>query len=160
MKTFEVREIGTVTFINEEICLHIHREYRKALTGIDGFSHLVVTWWCDQLDHEEMRQVLETPKPYRMAPDVLGIFATRSPMRPNPIALNSVQITHVDIDEGNIYIAYIDAFEHSPILDIKPYTPSIDRINEFHSPNWCAHWPKSYEESGDFDWSQEFNFPQ
>jgi tRNA (Thr-GGU) A37 N-methylase len=44
------------------------------------------------------------------------------------------------------------------VLDLKPYMPSVDRIEKPKVPNWCSHWPKSYEESGDFDWEAEFNF--
>lgn len=43
---------------------------------------------------------------------------------------------------------------------LKPYTPSIDRVSSVRTPAWCSHWPKSYEESGDFDWASEFNFQQ
>jgi hypothetical protein len=44
------------------------------------------------------------------------------------------------------------------VLDLKPYTPSIDRVESPSVPEWCDHWPKSYEESGGFDWEAEFNF--
>ncbi len=43
-------------------------------------------------------------------------------------------------------------------LDLKPYTPSIDRVENPKTPDWCSHWPKSYEESESFDWGAEFNF--
>ena len=97
-------------------------------------------------------------KPYKKAPEKLGIFAIRSPIRPNPIALSITEITHIDYDNGRIYITYIDAINNSSILDIKPYTPSIDRVEKPTVPNWCNHWPKSYEKSGDFDWGNEFLF--
>lgn len=57
-----------------------------------------------------------------------------------------------------IGLAYIDAFDGAPILDIKPYTPSIDRVENPAVPDWCSHWPKCYEKSGDFDWESEMNF--
>lgn len=53
---------------------------------------------------------------------------------------------------------YIDAFPESPLLDLKPYAPSVDRVESPSVPEWCVHWPRSYEESGDFDWEAEFNF--
>ena len=53
---------------------------------------------------------------------------------------------------------YIDAFDCTEVIDIKPYVPSIDRIENPDVPDWCSHWPKSYEESGDFDWEEEFRF--
>ena len=57
-----------------------------------------------------------------------------------------------------IGLAYIDANDNTPLLDIKPYTPSMDRIESPTVPDWCSHWPKSLEESSDFPWENEFNF--
>ena len=88
----------------------------------------------------------------------MGTFAIRSPMRPNPIALTAVQVLNIDFNAGIIQINYIDAENDSPVLDIKPYTPSLDRIENPKVPEWCSHWPKSLEESANFDWQNEFNF--
>lgn len=88
----------------------------------------------------------------------MGTFATRSPERPNPIALSCCGVTYVDLDNGIIGLEYIDARNGSPVLDIKPYTPSIDRVEKVSMPDWCAHWSRCYEDSGDFDWEKEFNF--
>ncbi|GGG12974.1 TrmO family methyltransferase domain-containing protein [Paenibacillus aceti] len=82
----------------------------------------------------------------------------QSPIRPNPIALTASQIMAIDDEEGVIQIAYIDANDHSPVLDLKPYTPSLDRVERPEVPLWCRDWPKSMEESAAFDWSQVFNF--
>jgi len=59
---------------------------------------------------------------------------------------------------GIIYLEYFDAFTGTPILDIKPYIPSADKVENPKVPSWCEHWPKNYETSGDFDWKKEFNF--
>lgn len=88
----------------------------------------------------------------------MGIFATRSPIRPNPIALSTVEIIHIDYQKGLIQIAYIDANDTTPVLDIKPYTPSLDRVETPGVPEWCCHWPKSLEQSASFAWEEEFNF--
>lgn len=85
-----------------------------------------------------------------------GVFSTRSPIRPNPIALTAVQVIHIDYEKGIVQIAYIDANDGSPVLDIKPYTPSLDRVENPDVPKWRGHWPKSIEESGSFDWKDEF----
>lgn len=61
-------------------------------------------------------------------------------------------------ENGVVGLYYIDAFDGSYVIDLKPYTPSIDRIENAKVPQWCSHWPKSYEESGNFDWESEFNF--
>ena len=67
-------------------------------------------------------------------------------------------IAYVDAENGVVGLYYIDAFDGTQVIDLKPYTPSIDRIENPKTPQWCSHWPKSYEESGNFDWEAEFNF--
>lgn len=88
----------------------------------------------------------------------MGIFATRSPVRPNPIALSTAEIIGIDYQNGIVQIAYIDANDNTPLLDIKPYTPSLDRVETPGVPAWCSHWPQSLEESASFAWENEFNF--
>ena len=158
MEKYQVNPIGKINANEEEMYIEIAPEYIPAMQGLDGFSHLSVIWWFSDFDNEEMRNVLEAPQPYKKAPEVMGIFATRSPVRPNPIALTAVQVIRIDYEKGVIYIAWIDANDGSPVLDIKPYTPSLDRIETPGVPEWCSHWPKSVEESGHFDWENEFNF--
>lgn len=65
----------------------------------------------------------------------MGVFATRSPQRPNPIAITTVDIANIDYEEGAIQLYYIDAFDNTDVIDIKPYTPSIDRINNPTTPD-------------------------
>ena len=153
-----LKEIGRIKTEGDEMFLEVNEEYRKGLKGLEGYSNIDVIWWFDKCDDEKSRQVLEINKPYKKAPDVLGVFATRSPERPNPIALSITGITHIDYDMGRIYITYIDAMNNSIILDLKSYTPSIERVEKPEVPSWCSHWPKSYETSGDFDWENEFLF--
>lgn len=59
---------------------------------------------------------------------------------------------------GIIGLAYIDADNGTPVIDIKPYTPSLERVENPSLPEWCSNWPNNVEESGDFDWSTVFNF--
>ena len=158
MENLQVKPIGTIHVTNQEMCIEIANEYRPALIGLEGFSHICALWWFSELDKEEYRNILDMPKPYKNSPDVMGIFATRSPIRPNPIALSCVHVTHIDYEQGKIYVDYIDANDGTPLLDIKAYTPSSDRIEHPQVPDWCAHWPMSYETSGDFNWEEEFNF--
>lgn len=158
MNDFQVKKVGTVDITERGMYIRLEKKYVPALQALKGFSHINVLWWFSDFDNEQARSVLETPKPYQKAPDVVGIFATRSPVRPNPIALSTVQVISIDYEEGMIEVAYIDANPGTPVLDIKPYTPSIDRVEEPQVPQWCAHWPKNVETSGDFDWENEFTF--
>jgi len=136
--------------------LEIVSDYRPALRGLEGFSHINVLWWGHLADTEEYRKITHCEQPYKAAPETMGIFATRSPLRPNPIALTPVAIMSIEYDSGIISIPYIDAEDGSPILDIKPYHPAVDRIREVSVPAWCSHWPAWYEDSATFDWSAEF----
>ena len=158
MTTYKVNTIGRICNNESGAIIQLEPEYIPALTALDGFSHLNVLWWFSDFDTQEARSFLEAPKPYKQAPETMGIFANRSPVRPNPIALTTVEIIDIDSENGRIHIAYIDANDGSPLLDLKPYTPSLDRVERPEVPGWCGHWPKSLEESADFAWENEFNF--
>jgi tRNA (Thr-GGU) A37 N-methylase len=90
---------------------------------------------------------------------VSGIFATRSDYRPNPVGLSVCSVKNIDIKKGIVGLYYIDAEDDSPVIDIKPYHPGVDRVKNVGTPAWCDHWPKWYEDLGNFDWAGEFNFP-
>ena len=124
----------------------------------DGFSRINVIWWFSDFAKEEYREIMQAEQPYKGAPETMGIFATRSPIRPNPIALTASEIISIDYEKGMIQITFIDASDGSPVLDMKPYTPSLDRVESPGVPAWCSEWPKSIEESGDFEWEKVFNF--
>ncbi|MFZ5644906.1 MAG: SAM-dependent methyltransferase [Bacillota bacterium] len=158
MKKFIVNPIGNIKICVEGMFVEVDKKYIPALKELDGFSHVNVIWWFNDFDNEEARSVMEVPAPYKKAPQTMGIFATRSPVRPNPIALSAAQIIYIDNEKGTIQIAYIDANDGTPVIDIKPYTPSLDRVEAPGVPEWCSHWPKSLEKSGDFNWENEFSF--
>ena len=158
MSNFTINSIGEICNNEDGTFIQLDKKYIPALQALDGFSHINVLWWFDGCDNEEMRSILEAQQPYKNAPEIMGIFATRSPMRPNPIALTAVEIINIDYEQGKIQITFIDANDGSPVLDIKPYTPSLDRVETPGVPAWCSEWPKSTEESGYFDWEKVFNF--
>ena len=158
MNDIKVRPIGRIESENDEARIILDPAYREGLKGLAGYSHVQVLWWMDGCDNARDRSTLVENKPYVKGPEKLGVFALRSPERPNPIAVSSVDITYVDEASGTVGLCYIDAFSGSAVLDLKPYTPAIDRVERSAGPEWCAHWPKSYEESGNFDWAAEFNF--
>jgi tRNA-Thr(GGU) m(6)t(6)A37 methyltransferase TsaA len=155
-KEYKITPIGQVETSPDGLVLKIEPEYRAALNGLDGFGHINVLWWSHYLDTPERRSVLEAEQPYKNALSSMGIFATRSPLRPNPICVSTVDLINVDRENGLVIISWIDAEDGTPILDIKPYHPSSDRIRDIRMPEWCAHWPQWYEESGEFDWEAEF----
>jgi len=153
MENLKVNSVGKIKTNSKGMFIEVESKYIPALQALDGFSHLNVIWWFSEFDKQEYRSVLESPQPYKKGPAVMGIFATRSPIRPNPIGLSTVQVISIDHKKGVIQIAWIDANDGTPLLDIKPYTPSMDRVENPVVPEWCKQWPKSLEKSGDFDWS-------
>ncbi|MFN2274689.1 MAG: SAM-dependent methyltransferase [Anaerolineales bacterium] len=153
---YRVSPIGQVKAGPEGFALQVAPEYRVALEGLEDFGYIQVLWWSHHLDTPEYRSVMVTEQPYRNAPAELGIFATRSPLRPNPICLSTAMLLGVDRENGLVSVAWIDAEDGTPILDIKPYHPSSDRVRNVQLPEWCRHWPEWYEESDKFDWEVEF----
>ncbi len=158
MEKIALQPIGKIVNNQGEFHLALNKSYLPALEGLDGFGHIQVLWWFSGCDNGVSRRKLSETSPYTHGPTVLGTFATRSPERPNPLALSCSQVTYIDKENAVIGLAYIDADNNSPVLDIKPYVPSLDRVESPSVPQWCKHWPKSCEESGYFDWESEFNF--
>lgn len=155
-KEFKISPIGYVRAGEGGFYLEIEKEYLPALKGLEGFSYVNVLWWCHLCDEADYRKMVECDRPYKTGPATLGIFATRSPLRPNPIALTPVAVLNIDYERGLVYIPYIDAEDGTPIVDLKPYHPAVDRIKEVSVPTWCSHWPEWLEDSATFDWSAEF----
>jgi len=128
MNKLYVESIGKVVLKEDKFFIQLDGKFVPALKGLDGFGHLDILWWFGEFDIPEYRNIFEENKPYKNSPEVLGMFAMRSPVRPNPIALSIIDIISIDYENGLIETSYIDAFEGSDILDIKPYTPSVDRV--------------------------------
>lgn len=154
--TYQLTPIGSIQTTDDGARLVIDAPFRPALTGLDGFSHLLVVWWCHFADGEPYRSTLTYDQPYRSGPARLGVFATRGPLRPNPIAITPVAVRALDEQQGVIVVPFIDAEDGSPILDLKPYQPCADRLRDVQVPTWCRHWPQWYEDSATFDWAAEF----
>ena len=94
-----------------------------AFEGLEGFSHV----WLIFLFHENTNKGVNAKvHPPRMGGKKIGLFATRTPHRPNPIGLSAVKLEK--IDGGSLYLSGIDLLDGTPILDIKPYLPSADRL--------------------------------
>ena len=154
--TYTVHPIGVFQSDGDGASIILHPEYAPALAGLESFSHIQCLWWFSHCDTRDARKVLQEEAPYQGAPQWIGTFATRSPQRPNPIALTCAQILYIDHTNATIHIAYTDAENGSPVLDVKPYTPSLDRVESPTTPKWCDKWPMSLEASATFDWGTVF----
>lgn len=158
MEHFTVKPIGKVRIDTRGMRLELEKAFIPALTNLEGFGYINILWWFHHSDNVDSRSKLIEKSPYKNSPEILGTFATRSPERPNPIGLTCAHITYIDSENAIIGLAFIDAADGTPVLDIKPYTPSLDRVENPVLPRWCASWPKNVEASGDFDWSAVFTF--
>lgn len=130
--TFEMRPIGFVRSPYSDTAsipkglgaqhaaegvLEIESEFEEGLLDIEGFSHLFVIWVFDR--SEGFQLVGQPPSDNRPH----GVFATRSPYRPNPIALTVVELLRRD---GNrLHVRGVDMLDATPILDIKPYLSGV-----------------------------------
>ncbi len=156
-KTIQIKPIGVVNTANHVFSIQLDKEFLPALTNIEGFSHLQIIWWGHLYDNPQYRANIISKKPYTKGPDKIGVFATLSPVRPNPILITTIAVQNIDYEKGIIYTPYVDAESGTLVLDIKPYHLS-ERVKECKVPQWCGHWPESYENSATFDWQNEFNF--
>ncbi len=121
------RQSGLVDSL--EAAIIFEPEYRNAdaVRGMEGFSHLWLIWAF----HQAVRDTWSpTVRPPRLGGNTrMGVFATRSPFRPNPIGLSSVRLDRVDITAEHgpvIYVRGADLVDGTPIFDIKPYIPYAD----------------------------------
>ncbi|MBN2424594.1 MAG: SAM-dependent methyltransferase [Calditrichaceae bacterium] len=153
----DIHPIGIVHHENGTFCIKLKKEFIPALTNIEDFSHLQVIWWGHLYASEERLLSLIDEKPYKKGPGKIGVFATRSPVRPNPVLITNIFVQDIDFDKGIIYTPFIDAEHGTPVIDIKPYHKS-ERVKDCAVPDWCSHWPEWDEDTADFDWEKEFNF--
>ena len=131
-KHFIVYPIGQVDKQDGRTRIILDKKYQAGLSGLSDFSHVLVFYWFDRNDTPPKRSVLQVHPHGKKQTPLKGVFATRAPVRPNLIALSLCRI--ISIKENVIEIDQIDAFPNSPVLDLKPYIPSIDAAS--------ATWPE------------------
>lgn len=103
-----------------------------ALDGLEEFSHIIVLWWMHRLTSTEMP--LKVHPRGRQELPLRGIFAVRTPNRPNRIGKATVRLLE---RKGSILrVKGLDALDGSPVIDIKPYIPGYDSVEDTMSPQW------------------------
>ncbi len=146
MDKIELSSIGYVKreeLSNEEIKNHnlmaelvIKPEYADGLKGIDEFSHVYVIFWMHQMTKSSLNA------PFSDNPDMpdVGVFATRAPVNPNHIGLSLVEI--LDYKQNRLTVKGLDAYNGTPILDIKPYPnwpgSKLQVVSKFRVPDWLS----------------------
>jgi tRNA-Thr(GGU) m(6)t(6)A37 methyltransferase TsaA len=143
---FTVTPIGRIAQEGKRTFIRVEARHRAGLRGLAEWSHIWVFYWFDRNDTPEKRSILQVhPRGNRDNP-LTGVFATRSPMRPNLIALSLCRV--LSVKETEIEIESIDAFDQTPVIDLKPYTPGLDRPpGKVSVPKWAGP-PTSQPEGG------------
>lgn len=144
---YHLYPIGAVRRSEEGIWLEVEEPFRPGLKQLEHFSHVMVFWWADRHDDQKSRGILQTEPPYAQG-RVTGVFACRSEYRPNPIAMTTCKILDVAEERGIVRVAEIDAFDGTPIVDLKAYFPVCERVKEVHIPAWLSDWPDWMPDEG------------
>ena len=134
MDFFQIFPVGIVKKKEEKISIEVYEEYRDALLGLEQFSHIIVLSWFHENDVPEKRGILRVHPRGDKALPLTGVFGTRSPVRPNLIALSACEI--LSIDENIIRIDKIDAFDGTPVIDIKPCIGKDNSMINVRVPEW------------------------
>jgi tRNA (adenine37-N6)-methyltransferase len=109
----------------------VREDLAVALTGIEEWSHLIILFWMDQLAGKP-GPLITHPRHRADLPEV-GVFCARGPERPNPIGLAIVEL--LKRDRNVLTVKALDAYDGTPVLDIKPYD-SYDAITGLRVPQW------------------------
>lgn len=120
-------------------------DWAEALDGIEGFSHIWVVWWLHRSESSSLSHKVHPEGRPEMP--LVGLFATRSPRRPCPIAITAVRL--LAREGARLRVEGLDACEGTPIFDIKPYLRRGDLIPEATVPDWLERlWQIHDEERG------------
>ena len=120
----------------------VNEELEGILDGIDGFSHLMVFFWGHKVsdDRHYLKKIVPFGNP---SFPMVGIFATHSPVRPNPILVTIVKLLERN---GNVLkVTGLDALDGSPLLDIKPYNPYKVNTEDIKQPEWLKEFQRQFD---------------
>lgn len=134
-KSYVVHPIAHVQKQDGRTSIVLDKKYQAGLLGLDGWSHVHVFWWFDKNDTPQKRSMLQVHPRGDQKNPLTGVFACRSPFRPNLIALTLCKI--VSVKENVIEVEGIDAFADTPVLDLKPFTPGPDSATAVRVPDWA-----------------------
>lgn len=129
------RQPGLVKHAHARLKIRADLQPEESLQGLEGFSHVWLLWVFHQNKVSRFHAKVHPP---RLEGKTMGLFATRTPHRPNPIGLSLVEL--IAVEKDGIVVAGADLVDGTPILDIKPYLPEVEAI-----PNARTGWPKEIE---------------
>lgn len=124
-----------------EARIELSPEFSGGLRGLKDFSHAIVLTWLHKSNYQQEKHLQRRPRNRSDLP-LLGIFAQRGKDRPNPIGVTAVKILRVDDD--SLTVSGLDAIDGTPVLDIKPYFPSYDKVDNCRIPAWVDELMEGY----------------
>jgi len=119
--------------VTSEIVLN--EDLKEALIRIKEFSHIIVIYWMHKVSTSQRSVMKVHPKGNQNLP-LVGVFASRSPARPNPIGITTVKL--LEHRDNALKVIGLDAINGTPVLDIKPYIPSHDFSTDVKTPGWIT----------------------
>ncbi len=126
----------------EDLCrIRLLRRHAPGLRGLEGYSHLIVLFWVHRAKEWKMPRHHHKPRHVK-------VFATRMPVRPNPIGLSVVELVAFSPQSGEVLVRGLDALDGTPVLDLKPYIPNFDSRSEARVPEWVAEHLASHFHGG------------
>ena len=131
---YQIYPIGFIRKTDDIVEIDVCEEYIDALLGLELFSHIHVLYWFHENDTPEKRRILQVHPRKNMQNPLTGVFATRSPVRPNLLAMTLCRI--LSITSNRIRIDKIDAHDDSPVIDIKCYIPPKTPVETILLPDW------------------------
>ncbi len=120
----------------------VQRELAEALDGVIGFSHFFVLFLLHEVQESQQRILKVHPRGRKDMP-LLGVFATRTMLRPNPVGLTLVEL--VRVEDNVLTVRGLDAFDGTPVIDIKPFDPR-DSTENAKVPEWWIQLKKEKEQ--------------
>ena len=121
--------------------IHLKDSFVKGLSGLEEFSHVLVIFYLDRAVFVPSEHLLRRPRAQANQPEI-GVFAQRTKFRPNPIGITAVKL--LSINRNVLTVLALDALDGTPVLDLKPYMPIFDKMEDTKLPKWVYEFEKGY----------------
>jgi tRNA-Thr(GGU) m(6)t(6)A37 methyltransferase TsaA len=143
LPSMTLKAIGTVRSQIKQPSRHKHEDLiseividsslTEALDNLDEFSHIIIIYWIHKSRRSSPKKVHPMGNPKH---GLMGVFATRSPDRPNPIGKSTVRLRQRR--DNILTVEGLDAIDGTPVIDIKPYIPGYDSVDNAKAPSWVV----------------------
>jgi tRNA (adenine37-N6)-methyltransferase len=137
-----ITKMSTGNWAEAESKIELNADLAPGLQGLADFSHIVVVFHLDQIPpFDKAKQLLRQPRGMEHLPPV-GVFAQRTKFRPNPIGVTPARLLSI---QGNVLIVTgLDAMDGTPVLDVKPFIPEFDSVENSKQADWVPAMLKGY----------------